>query len=192
MNCVLWTQKCEAVKNNIQNQLGTSGILIQHFFLQLFSNESEKNMRNSIELESLYSWPIKIEFFSRRFLCKLAWKIIFQMNIVVTNNSASQINNFWNEVSSNKRFRNYYIDENETIHASTTHSNFWNLLWKWWICGRDNSWTSNSREAPCRIAMQNLVIKFELLRQVSNVKNETRAHRSRIGENIAIVTRGVE
>lgn len=48
------------------------------------------------------------------------------------------------------------------------------------------------REAPCRTAIQKLVEKFELLGQVSDVKNKTRARRSRTAENIAAVAESVE
>ncbi|CAB3225785.1 unnamed protein product [Arctia plantaginis] len=48
------------------------------------------------------------------------------------------------------------------------------------------------REAPCRTAIQKLVEKFELLGQVSDVKNKTRARRSRTTENIAAVAQSVE
>ena len=48
------------------------------------------------------------------------------------------------------------------------------------------------REAPCRTAIQKLVEKFDLLGQVSDVKNKTRARRSRTTENIAAVAQSVE
>ena len=48
------------------------------------------------------------------------------------------------------------------------------------------------REAPCRTAIQKLVEQFELLGQVSDVKNKTRACRSRTTENIADVAQSVE
>ena len=48
------------------------------------------------------------------------------------------------------------------------------------------------REAPCRTAIQKLVKKFELLEQLSDVKNKTRARRSRTAENIAAVAESVE
>ena len=43
------------------------------------------------------------------------------------------------------------------------------------------------REAPCRAAMQKLVEKLELLGQVSDVKNKSRARRSRTTNIIATV-----
>ncbi|VEN62217.1 unnamed protein product, partial [Callosobruchus maculatus] len=48
------------------------------------------------------------------------------------------------------------------------------------------------RAAPCRSAIQKLVQKFELLIQVSDVKNKNRARRSRTMENIAAVAQSVE
>ena len=48
------------------------------------------------------------------------------------------------------------------------------------------------RKAPCRTAIQKLVKKFELLGQVSDVKNKTRARRSRTIENIAAIAQSVE
>ena len=48
------------------------------------------------------------------------------------------------------------------------------------------------REAPCRTAIHKLVEKFELLEQVSDVKNKTRARRSRTIENISAVAQSVE
>ena len=47
------------------------------------------------------------------------------------------------------------------------------------------------REAP-RAAIQILVEKFELLGQVSDVKNKTHARRSRTTENLAAVAQSVE
>ena len=48
------------------------------------------------------------------------------------------------------------------------------------------------REAPCRTTIHKLMEKFELLGQVSDVKNKTRARRSRTTENIAAVAQSVE
>lgn len=48
------------------------------------------------------------------------------------------------------------------------------------------------REAPSRPAIVKLVEKFELLGQVSDVKNRNRVRRSRTTENIAAVARSVE
>src|ERR1700712_2636076 len=48
------------------------------------------------------------------------------------------------------------------------------------------------RDSPCRTAIRKLVRKFELLGQVTDVKNKTRARRSRTVENIAVVAESVE
>ena len=50
----------------------------------------------------------------------------------------------------------------------------------------------DSRETSCRTTIQKFVGKFELLAQVSDVKNKTRARRSRTTENIAAVAQSVE
>ena len=46
-------------------------------------------------------------------------------------------------------------------------------------------------QAPCRTAIQKLAEKFELLVSVSDVKNKTRARRSRTAENIAAIAQSV-
>ena len=48
------------------------------------------------------------------------------------------------------------------------------------------------REAPSRPDIVKLVQKFELLGQVSDVKNRTRARRARTPANIAFVAQGLE
>ncbi len=48
------------------------------------------------------------------------------------------------------------------------------------------------REAPSRPTIVKLVEKFELLEQVSDVKNRNRVRRSRTTENILAVARSVE
>ena len=48
------------------------------------------------------------------------------------------------------------------------------------------------RQASCRTATQKLLQKLELLRQVIDVKNKTRARRSRTVTNIAAVAESIE
>ena len=57
---------------------------------------------------------------------------------------------------------------------------------------RQNRTFFGRRQAPCRNVIQELVEKFELLGQVSDVKNKTRARRSRTAENIAAIAESVE
>ena len=58
------------------------------------------------------------------------------------------------------------------------------------VTGRKTKAFLSRREAPCRTAIQKLVDKFELLGQVSDVKNKTRARHSTTTENIAAVALG--
>ena len=78
----------------------------------------------------------------------------------------------------------YTLQQRIEIH----YKNYENLV----ITVRKTKAFLDRREAPCRTAIQKLVEKFELLGQVSDVKNKTHARNSRKTENIAAVAQSVE